>query len=304
MTDKFFNSRYPIMEALMNGGSDLPLALAVADAGAFPSYWYRGNKEELHNDIKEFIKAVGHSNIAVGGINITQLADLEFLKIINELKISHIEILATDYRTGNFLPIDGFLSDTKLSIGMKFLKKTSKILTRIYKPTDSVVSTAYFDGYCIKGQESAGKTSDFSVSELFDKQKNISDNYLIPYGGIGTPQQVKDYINRGAPAVAVGTLFAASLESSLSTESKHQLIKSTSANLTKLVDTDQNSLVLDNNFKTNVPSVSKDWNRQAYLEQGLHGNGNQGLLYIGKAVDYVTEIKPVKKIVEYLVSEI
>jgi NAD(P)H-dependent flavin oxidoreductase YrpB (nitropropane dioxygenase family) len=303
MTEKFFNSRYPIMEALMNGGSDLPLALAVAEAGAFPSYWYRTN-QELHSDIKEFVHCFGHTNIVVGGITTNQLTDLEFLKLINELKVSHIELLATDYQTGNFLDMRQLLTDSKLSVSMRFLKKTSKMLTRIYQPTTCSITNSYFDAYCIKGQESAGKTSTFMVSDLFDSQQIIGGNCLIPYGGIGTPDQVKNYVDRGAVAVAVGTLFAASIESPLSDQAKQQLIQSTSDNLTRLADTNQNSLILDKDFKNAIPTAENNWNRQNYLDQGLHGNGNEGLLYIGKGVDHVNEIRPVKDIVKYLVSKL
>ena len=303
MTDKFFNSRYPIMEALMNGGSDLSLALAVTEAGAFPSYWYQSN-EKLYTDIKEFIKCTGHANIVVGGFTITQLADLEFLKMMNELKISHIEILATDYSTGNLLSMSKILSDIKLSMSLRFLKKTSKLMTRIYQPVNCNLTNLFFDGYGVNGSESAGRTGALSVSELFDIQQSTSKNYLIPYGGIGTPKQVRNYIDRGAPAVAVGTLIAASQESSLSIAAKQQIIAANSSNLTKLSDTGQNTLILDTEFKKSMPKNNDHWNRQNYLEQGLRGNGDEGLLYIGKGVDYVTEIKPVKDIIKYLVSEL
>lgn len=303
MTEKYFNSRYPIVEASMNGGSDLPLALAVADSGAFPSYWFQSN-EKLYDDIREFIKCVGHSNIVVGGITVQRLADVSLIKIIQQLKISHIEILATEHQTGNFVSMSKVLSDVNISAIFNILKKTSKIMTRIYEPINCVLSSSYFDAYCIKGKESAGKSGNYSVSELFDIQKNISNNHLIPYGGVGTPKQVKDYLDRGAVGVAVGTLFAASLESSLSNEAKQQIVKSNFDTVTRLSDTNQNSLVLDDRFKTSVPTVPNDWNRKKYLEQGLRGNGSEGLLYIGKGIDYINEIKSVKEIVNYLISDI
>jgi NAD(P)H-dependent flavin oxidoreductase YrpB (nitropropane dioxygenase family) len=306
MTEKFFNSRYPIMEALMNGGSDLPLALAVAEAGAFPSYWFNKHShvDQLYQDLKEFIKCTGNSNIVVGNIDGKRLSDGAFLRLINEFKISHIEVLATNHQTGDVLPVDHIFSNAKTLVGIQLLKKTSKILTRIYNPVNSNLSHQYFDAYCIKGNDSAGKNGELSVSDLYNHQKTISDIHLIPYGGIGHPGQVKDYLSRGAVAVAVGTLFAASQESSLSVEAKNQIIKASSSTLTKLADTNQNSLILDNNFKTLLPTVENDWNRDCYLEQGLQGNGQEGLLYIGKGVDYVTEIRPVKDIVKYLVSEL
>jgi hypothetical protein len=291
------------MEAVMNGGSDLTLALAVEDAGAFPSYWYHSN-DQLYDDITEFIKCTGHANIVVGGLAIDRFTDIQLLKIINQLKVSHIEILATDHRTGNFLSMTNVLSDSKVAARLDILKQTSKLMTRIYEITDCDLSSTYFDGYCIKGKESAGKSGNYSVSELFDIQKINSHNCLIPYGGVGTPWQVKDYLDRGAAGVAVGTLFAASRESSLSNEAKQQIIKANSSTLTRLTDTNQNSLLLDVNFKAAMPTAETDWNRQNHLDQGLRGNGTEGLLYIGAGVDHVNEVKSVKDIVKYLVSEL
>lgn len=286
----------------MNGGSDLTLALAVANAGGFPSYWYNNNVEKLYSDLSEFIRCTGHSNIIVGGISNSTLSQLDILKVLHDLKISHVEILATNV-SGEVMSIDRLFNDPYSIAGIKFLKKTSKILTRIYEPTDSTIAT-YFDAFCIKGLESAGKTGEYSVSNLFDAQQKISNTCLIPYGGIGTPGQVKDYINRGAVGVAVGTLFAASLESTLSIESKNKLINASSTDLTRIADTKQNSLLLDNNFKTLLPTIPNDWNRQDYLNMGLRGNGNEGLMYVGSSVDHIDKIKPIKDIIEYLASEL
>ena len=287
----------------MNGGSDLTLAVAVADAGAFPSYWFR-SKEQLHDDITEFIKCTGHSNIVVGGLDIQRFTDLELLEIIAKLKISHLEVLATDYQTGDFLSMTKVLSDDAVIERFKKLKKTSKIMTRIYEPTNCSLSSLYFDGFCIKGKESAGKSGNYSVSELFDIQKNNSSNHLIPYGGVGTPKQVKNYLDRGAAGVAVGTLFAASKESSLSNEAKQQIVKANTSSIIRLADTGQNSLLLDDAFKKSLPKADNDWNRQTYLEKGLRGNGVEGLLYLGEGIDYINEIRPVKDIVQYLVSDL
>ena len=286
----------------MNGGSNLQLALAVAEAGAFPSYWYTLDNDQLHCDLKEFIKCQGHSNIIVGGINNFDLKKLPLLKILNNLKISHVELLVSNL-VGETLPVDQAFNAPEHLAGIKFLKKTSKILTRIYEPNKSKIIN-YFDAFCVKGSESAGKTSTFTVSDLFDLQKNIGTNYLIPYGGIGTPTQVRSYIDRGAVAVAVGTLLAASVESPLSTEVKQKLINLNSSDIVKIKATNQNSLILNDSIKSNLLEVERDWNRQSHLEVGLRGNGNEGLVYIGKSVDYIKQVKPVKDIIEYLVSEL
>lgn len=300
---KFFESKYPIIEAPMNGGSDLNLALAVAEAGAFPSYW---SWAEQHNDdlfevLSEFIKCTGTSNIILGGLDRSRLRDPILLKMIQDLKISHVEFLA-EAEGGKISDINDVYADSLSMAGLKFLKRTTKILTRLNFPNSSEILTNQFDGFCLKGKESAGKTGKLSVSDLYDQQRALTPlKILVPYGGVGTPEQVKNYIDCGADAVGVGTLFAACKESPLSPGAKQKILESSSSNISYLTDSNRNALILSSG---NLLQDEQDLNRQASLEQGLRGDGTQGLLYAGTAVDHVTCLRTVKETVDYLVSKL
>jgi NAD(P)H-dependent flavin oxidoreductase YrpB (nitropropane dioxygenase family) len=126
---------------------------------------------------------------------------------------------------------------------------------------------------------------------------------LIPYGGVGNSSQVLDYLSNGAASVGVGTLFAMSQESPLSIEVKEKMIQKTSNDITKAHSTGQNLISL--NKRDGLESIADgDWNRTSLLNKGIFGKGDQGLVYVGHAIDQVTEIKTVKQIVDQLVDQI
>jgi enoyl-[acyl-carrier protein] reductase II len=290
----FFPSRYPIMCAVMNQVSDLNLALAVHQAGAMPSLQIdRYNKNRTINydrvdyELGEFTKQAGNGHLVLVTAP-EDLLDYQFLKLIGQYNISHVEIL------GNEIDSSVHWHRPQISVGIKLLKKTTKILTRTMS---SATFNPWADAVCIKGKESAGFAGNVSVSELFDQYQAVVNTPLIPYGGIGTPAQVKNYIDRGAAGVAVGTMFAVTKESCLSEETKLSMCKATSANLTQFTDTKQNALVLGP-----LESSLQDWNHQHDLTKGIAGQG--GLVYAGTAIDHVTSIRTVKQVVEYLTEEL
>lgn len=314
MSNKYFNSRYPILEATMNRGSTLPLALACHEAGIHPSLVVPFPTEgidtydkydQVDKELGEFVKCTGSSDI-IFAIDPEELFDNKLMKIIKSHKISHLEIFPNlDPSTagqGNIvrtrLGHEGY--DRLLKLVFKNIYPT-KIMQRVrgigYNPFNVA--------YCLKGSDAGGFNSmTHTTRELFNEQQKLTpDAVLIPYGGVGTPQQVAQYLKDGATAVAVGTLLAASRESTLSMETKTAMVNSKKEDLCKLSHTNQNALILGD--KQAVESeFSVDWNREYSLTNGLHGNSQVGHMYAGPAIDYVNEIKSVKEIVRYLISEL
>ena len=307
MKEKLFDCKYPIVEASMNLGSDLKLALAVADAGAFPSLLTNYIKDskligndhnELYEKLREFKKSTGSCNLILG-IGSSVLSNLNMLKIINEFQVSHIELFPSN-PNGIIETIDKICSDNMNLAGIKFLKKTAQIITRLYTPTNSNFANQ-FDAFAIKGKESGGRSGCWSVLELFNNQRAQLNIPLYPIGGIGTPEQVKHYIDNGAVAVGIGTLFAACEESPLSKEAKDKIVNSTIKDIVQTPDTNQNVIILGNTILESQPA---DWNRSDLLDKGLHGNGETGLMYVGHGINHVDRIRTVKETVEYLVSQL
>ena len=278
----------------MNRVSDLNLALAVHEAGAMPSLQisrYNNdctiNYDKVNAELAEFVNLTGTCNLVLA-VAPEDLFDYTFVKLINHYCISHVELL------GNEIDSSVHYYDSRFELGMKYIKKTTKVLRRTL---GKVIDDSWSDAICIKGKDSAGFAGQVSVSDLFDQHCVTASKNLIPYGGIGSPAQVKQYMDRGASAVAVGTLFAASKESCLSQETKLAMCAADSSQLTQFATTEQNALVLGK-----LESPRHDWNHEHDLANGIAGRG--GLIYAGTAIDHVTSIRTVKEVVEYLVKDL
>jgi NAD(P)H-dependent flavin oxidoreductase YrpB (nitropropane dioxygenase family) len=313
--NKFFNSRFPILEAAMVGGSELPLALACWDAGVFPSlvieYWKKLDHGEFNYDLvndtlKEFIKSTGSADVLVA-IGIADFFDKQLMSILKNFKVSHIEPLP---KHDDYHERAKDIFDKNYNKAFSAIVKNmypAKILWRVKKPKIDPTNGMSIDNknlcFCIKGSDAAGMNGVMPTIELFNEQKKLTPNVnVIPYGGVGTPQQVKEYLDKGAEVVAVGTLFAASQESTLSIETKKAMVKNNKNNTVKLKDTGQNTLLLGK--IEDVLQDKSNWNRGKSFEKGLHGDGKSGHIYVGHGIDHVKEIKTVKQIVEYLTSEL
>lgn len=312
--NKYFNSRYPIVEAAMNRVSDLPLALACWEAGIFPSLVVsefvqfdvvKKDYDQVNTLLKEFVHSTGAANL-VFSVGIEHLFDRELMRILKSHQVSHLEIYAITNPRGQ----TNDWASIKTKLGAQYnaviaaTVKNLQPMKIMYRRRNPEVSEFNF-AYCLKGSDSAGSSADgHTTKELFEKQIALTPSgIVIPYGGVGTPAQVAEYINLGATAVGVGTLFAASAESSLSPEAKQALIDATQVE--KLPDTQQNAVLLGERDQVLADRKdATDWNREGALEKGIHGNGKTGLIYAGTGVKHITEIRKVSDIVEYLISEL
>jgi NAD(P)H-dependent flavin oxidoreductase YrpB (nitropropane dioxygenase family) len=296
--NKLFNSKYPIVEASMNGGSSLDLAIAVYRAGAFPSLFLdRHNYKESKQQLETFQQITNGNNVVIP-MGSNELLDKSFFKLIHKFAPSHIELLPSD-STGNVNNLDSYFANASIMSTLEHLRQCSKLILRLYEPANEHIAQ-HVNAFYIKGLESAGKTGTWSVKDLFLEQKNITPAIpVIPYGGIGTPQQVQWYIDHGAEAVGVGTVFATCIESPLSLEVKQRMIKMSSFDLTLLPDTQQNCVVLGS-----VSPIESDWNRCNSLKQGLNGDGTQGHVYLGHSVNHINKIRTVQEAVQYLCSSL
>lgn len=294
MSVNFFDSKYPIVCSLMNGASTLELALACDRAGIFPSlYNAEKNIEVIKKPILEFQNRRGHNNVLCA-LDEVDLLDKNIVNFFKNNPVSHIEIWWTQHQEAVLKSKDKIITEAiKFLHPIKFVRRTSRPL-----------KCHYTNDYTIKGSGSAGFSSDLTLDELFDEQKKLNPTCnLIPQGGIGTADQIKHYIDKGAVAVGIGTLLAASQESILSPEVKEKIINSTSKDLHRFSDTNQRALILGNKEQV-ILDKKLHWNRNNSLQQGLYGDGKQGHIYAGMGIDHITEILPVEQIVEKLVAKL
>ena len=291
----FFPSRWPIMCAVMNGVSDLNLALAVHAAGAMPSLMITGADKDQQIDaaLNEFKHCTGHANIVLQ-ISYDDLINSSIPRLLRQYRVSHVELFGTLNSLGMTTvgEFDHMQHDPLIAKGIQFINSISKIIMRVLTPSD----TSPIDAYAVKGHDGAGFGGKLSTSDLFDQQKHRTPSMpLIAYGGIGCPGAVTDYIRRGAAAVAVGTMFAATKESCVAETTKQHMVGSSADSLTKFASSQQ-ALVLGDVSEDHTP------NHQMSLDQGIAGQG--GLVYAGTAIDHVTKIRTVQEVVDYLTSEL
>jgi NAD(P)H-dependent flavin oxidoreductase YrpB (nitropropane dioxygenase family) len=307
MTQQIFQSRYPILEACMNRGSTVELAVAVHAAGGYPSlcsWTYNQHSQAMQQDLDRFVKLTNSNRIHLS-FELNEFDNQVVHDIVRSHRIPTIEIIYG--KTNTFRPTD---SESELEVALLRLlgplkEQGTRIFKRVYETVDpDTMDRHLLDGFCIKGAESAGFSSYTPVRETFLKQRELTpDAMLIPYGGIGTAGQVQDYIELGAEMIAVGTVLALSAESTMATETKLAAIQKQSQDLVQSthdfggVERKQSTLKFGNY------SGPDDANGTVGLVRGLNGKKNSHV-YLGHGIDHVDEILSCQEIIQRLVEKI
>ena len=271
----------------MNGVSDLKLALACQQAGIVPSlipYSYPSFKE-FFADLSEYKITQGDIIVA---LRLLEVVDDRLTNKLSTSGITHIELLEfepTDITVENIDKIN-MLRSCGIQIILKILIHTD------IEPYKDII-----DAVTIKGPESAGRS--MAGLDLISEIKAIRllypDIKIIASGGVKNNNDVTRCLKAGATAVGIGTLFAMSQESSIPKAVKDKLLQSTSGDIRRLKSGAGQRAVV---FKE---QDSDDFNNTQGLTKGLK-TGVQGHIFVGNAIDTITEILTVKEIVGYLVS--
>jgi NAD(P)H-dependent flavin oxidoreductase YrpB (nitropropane dioxygenase family) len=284
---EILGSKYPIVAAAMNQVSDLTLARAVRQAGAVPSLsiynYYKNNRQRLvddltddltsykneFNDLKLFL-SLGDQDLKIPAI----------LDLILKFKIEFIELILE-----NNIDIQQEL--------LAVMSNNTKVFVKCLS-VEGIING--ITGVILKGNEGAGRGTD-SLASLFDQVKSEYPHLeIIVSGGIGTHTQVKHYMDRGALAISIGTLLAASEESNISTETKLKIINSTGSDIKQFaLGAKQNALI----FST---ILNDDFNHTGSLRAGIR-NANTGHVFVGQSINQIHQIRSVKEIISSLVYE-
>ena len=305
MSQQIFQSQFPILEACMNKGSTVELAIAVHHAGGYPSlcsWTYNGRGELMQRDLDHFVSVTGSNRIHLS-FELHELPDSVIQGIIESHMIPTIEIIYGDKNTFRSTGTEQELTADVIRLLEPIKASGTKVFKRIYDTVAQDIMTQHLiDGFCVKGSESAGFTGYVSVMDLFLQQKTLTPTaMLIPYGGVGTAEQVKEYIDLGAETVAVGTVLALSAESPLSTETKLAAIKKQSQDLTQFTHVVGNVERKQNALQFEPYQGPDDANGTIGLLRGMRGNSD-GHVYLGQGIDHVTEIQSCKQIIQRLAS--
>jgi NAD(P)H-dependent flavin oxidoreductase YrpB (nitropropane dioxygenase family) len=305
-----FTTRYPLIQAAMNQGTSAEFAIAVYNAGAMPSlsgYQYRDHTSavtnldtvdtlKLNRDLIVYKKETESTTIMLSfdydDVNSANFTD--YVECLLTHRISHAELIpwSKHFDAGNE-PAETLHKTYKL---IKILKQSgTKLLMRLFAPVKVVYNV---NGLIIKGSEAAGKRG---TREAVEKTKHLNPGLpVIPAGGIANCDDVAYYIGRGAEAVVVGTLFAATIESPLHVDAKKQFVKKTSADITVFTEMNQNAI------QFRQYEGPDDANHSNSLIAGLYNDpGKSGHAFVSPTgIDAVTDIIPVDTLVQSLVSKL
>jgi NAD(P)H-dependent flavin oxidoreductase YrpB (nitropropane dioxygenase family) len=284
---------HPIICAPMNRVSDLTLALAVHKANCIPSfviYNYQDSKWDedflkFKTEIAEYVSITGSHHFVVALKSELLLNRPIVIETIMKAKPAFMEI---------FDIVD--ISDKKLTNMFALFRKAGiKVIYKMLGARDIGELNQHIDGLVIKGPDAAARVGNLRI-ELPEKIKRARSMYphlyIIASGGIATSQDIRDCLDAGANVVSLGTVFALSKESSISNETKAKLLDISFSEIKNIGQEHQNAIV----FSTE-PDI--DGNHTAGLEAGLR-SPTKGHVFIGKAIDTITEVKTVEQIVAEL----
>jgi len=287
MHKEFFGYDYPIICSSMNGVSDINLAIACAKAGIVPSLimsppeWYI---EKLPLYLEQFRSELGHCNLILG-ITITKeynLFERYVLDLVEKFQISHCEFIFVMDPDNH----DSFIRKLH-DLNCKVLRKQVTVFKRRNN----------FDALIVCGTESAGHSVNLSSKEIFVTQKTTTPEVpVIASGGISTKTQIEEYLNLGALAVSIGTLFAVSEESPIAKSTKKVMIEKTSHDLARMKHSGLQGLIYTDVEKIDEKSINYR------LKKGIMGDLDDGVIFAGIGIDQANEILPVSEIVRRLTS--
>lgn len=311
---KFFPSTYPILCAAMNKVSEVTLAIACSNAGIFPSISMLCYVNENNIDWNKFEQELVFYNSSTKNNNLlisvpdTLFLNEKFQQLLDKKLFSHLEIICinltlcdnitlSEHDHFNFKKLQHVLTIWKHS-GYKFLYKSLARFV-IY---DIVKHYGYdlFDAFVLKGPNAAGmvvdrRNSNTLYDDITEIVKRHSDIIIIPSGGIGSKQQIDQYLDLGIDCVAIGTLFAASIESTISNTTKLQMIAHTATDLNRFKISNQNALVFSKIDKD-------DFNHTISLVEGIK-TGNTGHIFAGSGIENIKKITSTLEIVQELTHE-
>ena len=274
-----FNSRYPIICTPMNFVSDARLAIACNRAEIVPSLV--GN-DKIKEQLEEFRDSCPKGNIILACIP-SKLSP-RFINLIMKHSISHIQLLS--------YPADDFMLYRKNAADIKVIHK-------LLKPENVFNMSKMIDAVDLKSPDAASRVKDTNQTtmERFLEQKAMNpDMPIIVTGGISTSEQIKMYLDAGAEAVGLGTIFALSKESRIHPDKKLEMIKKSFSDVTSVGVNRMNAIVF-------TETQSKTTNNTEGLILG-RDTKDEGLLFAGKALDNINAIESVQTIVDRLIKDL
>lgn len=294
-----FNIQYPIVQGGMVWCSGWRLASAVSEAGGLGLLGAGSMHPEM---LREHIQKTKASTTKPFGVNVPLLYP-EIEKIMDIIVEEGVKIVFTS--AGNPKTWTKFLKDKGITVvhvvsSSKFAKKCE----------DAGVDAVVAEGFEAGGHNGREETTTLTLIPQVRKAIALP---LIAAGGIGSGSGMLAAMALGADGVQMGTVFALSQESSA-----HEAFKKYSTSLeegdtmlslkkigaTRLIKNEFYQKVAELEDKGASAEELKSLLGKGRAKRGMfEGDLVEGELEIGQIASLVKDIKPVKLIVDEIVTE-
>lgn len=296
---KLFNIQYPIIQGGMVWCSGWRLAVAVSEAGGLGLIGAGSMHPET---LREHIQKAKANTRKPFGVNVPLLYP-EIEKIIQIIVDEGVKIVFTS--AGNPKTWTKHLKDNGITVvhvvsSSKFAKKCEEA------GVDAVVA----EGFEAGGHN--GKEETTTLTLIPQVRSSISIP-LIAAGGIGSGRGMLATFALGAEGVQIGTIFALSQESSAHIDFKNFSVNLQEGDTMLCLKKIGPTRLIKNEFYKQVAEL-EDKGASADDLKSLLGKGRakkgmfegdliEGELEVGQIASLVKDVKPVKQIVDEIVTE-
>ena len=296
---ELFNIKYPIVQGGMIWCSGWKLAAAVSNAGGLGLI---GAGSMRPDTLEVHIKKCKASTNKPFGVNIPLLYSHtdELMKIIIK---EGVKIVFTS--AGNPKKYTGWLKERGITVVHVVANRKFAI-----KAVEAGVDAIVAEGFEAGGHNGFEETTTMVMIPMI---REVTDIPLLAAGGIGSGKAIFAAMALGADGVQIGSLFAASEESSAHKHFKNKIIDagdgSTHLVLKKVVPV----RLLENSFYNRIKKAEDDGSDKEKLidilgkgraKKGMfEGDITQGELEIGQIATMIHKEKPVAQIMTELIDD-
>ena len=296
---KLFGIQYPVVSGGMVWCSGWELASAVSNAGGLGLL---GSGSMHPETLQEHIRKTKKATQNPFGVNVPLLYP-EQEKLMDIIVSEGVKIVFTS--AGSPKKWTGFLHEHNIKVvhvvsSAAFAKKSEEA------GVDAIVA----EGFEAGGHEGREETTTLSLIPAVRQATSLP---LLAAGGIATGQQMLAALALGADGVQIGSLFAASEESSAHSNFKQTIIETGEGGTRLMLKQLAPVRLIKNEFFRKVEEAElhgasvdelKELLSKGRAKKGMfEGDLDEGELEIGQGATYIREILPVSTIMDNLLQE-
>lgn len=293
------NIRYPVVQGGMVWCSGWKLASAVSNAGGLGLI----GAGSMYPDVfEEHLRKCSAATSKTFGVNIPLLYPDTDL-IVEMVLRAKVPVVFTS--AGSPAKYTSMLK--KEGIKVVHVIANQKFA---HKAIDAGVDAIVAEGFEAGGHNGLEETTTLTLIPLI---RQMTDIPLIAAGGIATGRQMLAALALGADAVQIGSLFAATEESSAHMAFKQKIVEAGDGDTQLMMKKYVPVRLLKNEFSERIRLAEAQGATADELKQLLgrgrakkgmfEGDLQEGELEIGQAAALIHEIKPVADVMRHLLSE-